>query len=124
MGVLMSYSMVGIGLPKPGAPTKSWDQQMVDIVGRKIKLGFDRRGGSTAPNCTLFYAKSSLPGAGYSVFAGREYAVGDVVVRTVTVLYDGRKESFYFKLFLERSTRRTALFCISNTSFSIFILYD
>ena len=60
---------------------QSWDKQFQDLVSRKAKLAYDRRGGKASPNCTSFYAKSSIPGAGYSVFAGRDYEQGDVVVR-------------------------------------------
>jgi hypothetical protein len=54
---------------------------VADFVKNRAENKFNKRGGKSAVNCTLFLGKSSIPGAGRSLFAGREYAVGDIVVR-------------------------------------------
>lgn len=49
------------------------------MVTQRAEQKFERRGGSYAPNCQLFLAKSTLPGAGVSIFVGKDYTPGDTI---------------------------------------------
>jgi hypothetical protein len=64
-------------------PRKDLDslEAIGDFLKNRAQKKYQKRGGKSAANCTLFLAPSSIPGAGRSLFAGREYAVGDIVVR-------------------------------------------
>jgi len=74
-----SSTSSGSSTDEPAKKKEEWTETFQSLMARKAKLAFDRRGGATALNCSLFYAQSNIPGAGFSLFAGRDYDTGDIV---------------------------------------------
>jgi hypothetical protein len=76
--LLMASGMNDMGIPRGGKKTTFKDY--FRLVSNRAEAQFQAKGGKSAPNCSMFLAQSSVPGAGHGVFAGRDYAEGDVVV--------------------------------------------
>lgn len=75
--LLFSYGMSDIGIP---TKERVNIQQFIDLVQNKGKAQFQKRGGKSAANCTMFLAQSSIPNSWHGIFAGRDYAKGEIVV--------------------------------------------
>lgn len=80
--LIVCYSIRDIGKPTGEKNQKTVIERLQEAATKRIETKFKQRGMS-APNCSLYHATSSIPGAGYAVYAGKDYNVGDVIVSTV-----------------------------------------
>ena len=90
--LLIAYCVSNIGIPTGEKRLKITDY--MDLVKQKAEAQFQKHGGKTAPNCTMFLASSSIPISSHGIFAGRDYEVGDVVVR-YKLLFQGVFRLFF-----------------------------
>lgn len=78
--LLVSWAVrdVGTNVSDQAKPDKM--TLMGQMVSEMAEKKYKKRGGKWAPHCRLYLAKSTIAGAGYSLFAGRDYNEGDKVV--------------------------------------------
>ncbi|CAB9525253.1 expressed unknown protein [Seminavis robusta] len=73
----------------------------MDFIEARAEMIYKERGGAMSnfanANCTLFLGMSTIPWSGMSLFAGRDYAKGEVVISAAHFLplYDSRDGSTY-----------------------------
>ena len=73
--LLIAYCVSNIGMPTEKKKLKITDY--MNLVKQKAEAQFQKHAG----NCTMFLAPSSIPTSLHGIFAGRDYEVGNVVVR-------------------------------------------